>query len=315
MWNLLGAAVCAEADCDIGSSTALWLAAAAGDRAGSLDSNSIIISPFKSSAFLHDYAQQWNLKPSTAGDSLRVRSRSHSYPSLSVFFSPSLSVISVKSVYPLPSPPPPPPLSPSTQGFGQEPATSLRQIFPGSLKAILPGFPLDLYPLPMFQIIYRRIYLFYVVMNSFDMPILNETLLLTCIYPRMNHLLYFVYLVWFLSVTVSEYAPNHSHIMLSVTVQYCTMQRWWSIVSVLQEKQGWCNCVVILDWQIDSGRPSERGREWNGIADKLLWPLGSFGLQSARHIQCLLQVSSSMNMLLPHGEKAYCAHQQNHQHQ
>lgn len=103
MWNLLGAAVCAEADCDIGSSTALWLAAAAGDRAGSLDSNSIIISPFKSSAFLHDYAQQWNLKPSTAGDSLRVRSRSHSYPSLSVFFSPSLSVISVKSVYPLPS--------------------------------------------------------------------------------------------------------------------------------------------------------------------------------------------------------------------
>lgn len=206
------------------------------------------------------------------------------------------------------SPSLPPPLSPSTQGFGQEPATSLRQIFPGSPKAILPGFPLDLYPLPMFQIIYRRIYLFYVVMNSFDMPILNETLLLTCIYPRMNHLLYFVCLVWFLSVTVSEYAPNHSHSMLSVTVQYCTMQRWWSIVSVLQEKQGWCNCVVILDWQIDSGRPSERGREWNGIADKLLWPLGSFGLQSARHIQCLPQVSSSMNMLLPHGEKAYCAH-------
>lgn len=76
MWNLLGAAVCAEADCDIGSGTALCLAAAAGDRAGSLDSNSIIISPFKSSAFLHDYAQQWNLKSSTAGDSLRARSHS-----------------------------------------------------------------------------------------------------------------------------------------------------------------------------------------------------------------------------------------------
>lgn len=116
MWNLLGAAVCAEADCDIGSSTALWLAAAAGDRAGSLESNSIIISPFKSSAFLHDYAQQWNLKSSTAGDSLRVRSRSLSYPSLSVFFSPSLSVISVKSVYPLPSPPPPSPF-PIYTGF------------------------------------------------------------------------------------------------------------------------------------------------------------------------------------------------------
>lgn len=203
------------------------------------------------------------------------------------------------------SPSLPPPLSPSTQGFGQEPATSLRQIFPGSPKAILPGFPLDLYPLPMFQIIYRRIYLFYVVMNSFAKPILNETLLLTCMNESFTvfcifGLIFICHCLWI--------CPNHSHSMLSVTVQYCTMQRWWSIVSVLQEKQGWCNCVVILDWQIDSGRPSERGREWNGIADKLLWPLGSFGLQSARHIQCLPQVSSSMDMLLPHGEKAYCAH-------
>lgn len=62
------------------------------------------------------------------------------------------------------------PLSlPFPSSFGQEPATSLRQIFPGSPKAILPGFPLGLYPLPMFQIIHRRIYLFYVVMDSFDM--------------------------------------------------------------------------------------------------------------------------------------------------
>lgn len=128
--------MCAEADCDIGSSTALCLAAAACDRAGSLDCNSIIISPFKSSAFLRDYAQQWNLTSSMGGDSLRVRSLP--YPSLSVFLSPPppLSVISVKSVPPLPFP--------STQGFGQEPATSLRQIFPGSPKAILPGFPLGL---------------------------------------------------------------------------------------------------------------------------------------------------------------------------
>lgn len=107
MWNPLGAAVFAEADCSIGSSTALCLAAAACDRAGSLDSNSIIISPFKSSAFFRDYAQQWNLTSSMGGDSLRVCSLSLSYPPLSVCLSPplSLSVISVKS-----TPPPPLPL-------------------------------------------------------------------------------------------------------------------------------------------------------------------------------------------------------------
>lgn len=42
--------------------------------------------------------------------------------------------------------------------------------FPGSPKAILPRFPLDLYPLPMFQIIYRRIYLLYVLADSFGNP-------------------------------------------------------------------------------------------------------------------------------------------------
>lgn len=42
--------------------------------------------------------------------------------------------------------------------------------FPGSPKAILPRFPLDLYPLPMFQIIYRRIYLLYVLVDSFGSP-------------------------------------------------------------------------------------------------------------------------------------------------
>jgi len=48
--------VFAGADCSVGSRTALCLAAAAAaaacDRVGSLDSNSIIISPFKSWAFL-----------------------------------------------------------------------------------------------------------------------------------------------------------------------------------------------------------------------------------------------------------------------
>lgn len=157
----------AEADCGIGSSTALCLAAAASDRAGSLDSNSIIINPFKSSAFFLDYAQQWNLTSSVGGDSLKVcslsLSLSFSYAPvcLSLSLPPSLPVISLKS-----SPPTP---FPSTQGFGQEPATSLRQIFPGSPKAILPGFPLGFYPLPMFQIIYRRIYLLYVVMDSFGL--------------------------------------------------------------------------------------------------------------------------------------------------
>lgn len=87
MWNPLGAGVCAEADCDTGSTTALCLAAAACDRAGSLDSNSITISPFKSSAFLCDYAQQWNLRLSMGRDSLRVCSLSLSFLPVSVCLS------------------------------------------------------------------------------------------------------------------------------------------------------------------------------------------------------------------------------------
>lgn len=98
--------------------------------------------------------------------------------------SPSLAFCHLCEVYsPLPFP--------STQGFGQEPATSLRQIFPGSPKAILPGFPLGLYPLPVFQIIYRRIYLLYVVMDSFDMACSKETQHLTCAFPQLILLLYF----------------------------------------------------------------------------------------------------------------------------
>lgn len=190
VWNPLGAAVFAEADCSIGSSTALCLAAAACDRAGSLDSNSIIISPFKSSAFFRDYAQQWNLTSSMGGDSLRVCSLSLTLLCLSFSPSPSLTFCHLCEVYdPLPFP--------STQGFGQEPATSPRQIFSGSPKAILPGFPLGLYPLPMFQIIYRRIYLLYVVMDSFDMARSKETQHLTCTFPQFNLLLYSQCLVYF----------------------------------------------------------------------------------------------------------------------
>lgn len=95
MWNPLGAAVCTEADCDIGRK---WcLAAAACDRAGSPASNSIMISPFKSSAVLHDNAQQWNLTSSAAANS----SIPFCTPFLSASLSRSLSVISVKSAPPL----------------------------------------------------------------------------------------------------------------------------------------------------------------------------------------------------------------------
>lgn len=211
MWNPLGAAVFAEADCSIGSSTALCLAAAACDRAGSLDSNSIIISPFKSSAFFRDYAQQWNLTSSMGGDSLRVCSLSLSLTPLCLSFSPSpsLAFCHLCEVYaPLPFP--------STQGFGQEPATSLRQIFPGSPKAILPGFPLGLYPLPMFQIIYRRIYLLYVVMDSFDMACSEESQHLTFTLPQLKLFLYFPFIFFI------RYRHRLSHLCLQNVLALCS---------------------------------------------------------------------------------------------
>lgn len=77
VWNPLGTAVCAEADCDIGNSTALCFAAAASDRAGSLDSNGMIISPSWCSAFFCDYAQQWNSTSFLGRCSLRVCSLSY----------------------------------------------------------------------------------------------------------------------------------------------------------------------------------------------------------------------------------------------
>lgn len=183
----------AEADCGIGSSTAPGLAAAACDRAGSLDSNSIIIRPFQVFSIFSrlcstvelNIIHGWRFLESLLSLSLLPFSARLSLP-----LSLSLSVISVKSMPPLLP-------FPSTQGFGQEPATSLRQIFPGSPKAILPGFPLGLYPLPMFQIIYRRIYLLYVVMDSFDMARSKETQHLTCTFPQLNSSLYCPCLVYF----------------------------------------------------------------------------------------------------------------------
>lgn len=213
MWNPLGAAVFAGADCGIGSSTVLCLAAAASDRAGSLDSNSIIIIPFKSSAFFRDYAQQWNFTSSMGGDSLRVCSRSCT----SVSFFLSLSCC-LSSLWSLSSPHLP---IPSAQGFGQEPATSLRQIFPGSPKAILPGFPLGLYPLPMFQIIYRRIYLLYVVIDSFGFLKRNRTF--NTHFTLIQSLTVFPTFDLFLSVTARVCLQNRPQTVLSITVQYCTM--------------------------------------------------------------------------------------------
>lgn len=126
---------------------------AASDRAGWLDSNSIIISPFTSSTFFFSPKLCGTVELTTI----------HGWRFLKSLLSLTLPGRSLSCC--LSSPPP---LSfPCTQSFGQEPATSLRQIFPGSPKAILPRFPLDLYPLPMFQIIYRRIYLLYVLVDSF----------------------------------------------------------------------------------------------------------------------------------------------------
>lgn len=98
--------MCGQVVRDVGSGTALCLAAAAAaatasDRAGSLDSNSIIIRAFKSSAFLRDYAQQWNLTSSTAGDSRRTRSSPHS---LSVCHSGPLTFCHLCEVFARPPP-------------------------------------------------------------------------------------------------------------------------------------------------------------------------------------------------------------------
>lgn len=140
MWNPLGAAVFAGADCGIGSSTALCLAAAASDRAGSLDSNSIIISPFKSSAFFRDYAQQWNFTSSMGGDSLRVCSRSCT--SMSFFLSLSRCLSSLWSL----SSPPPPPL-PLCTGFWPRACHFTEADFPRLPKGYFTRIPIRSLPI------------------------------------------------------------------------------------------------------------------------------------------------------------------------
>lgn len=173
------------------------------------------------------------------------------------------------------SPSLPPPLSPSTQGFGQEPATSLRQIFPGSPKAILPGFPLDLYPLPMFQVIYRRIYLFYVVMNSFAKPILNETLLLTCMNESFTvfcifGLIFICHCLWICPKSFPQYALRHSAILHNAeVVEHCV-----SAAGKTRMMQLCCHFrLTNRQWQtIRKGKRVEWYRWQTAMTFGVLWP-------------------------------------------
>lgn len=96
----------AEADCSIGSSTALCLAAAACDRAGSLDSNSIIISPFQVFSIFSRLCSTVELNI-VHGWRFPESLLSLSYPSRSLSLPLSLSVISVKSERPPQTPPSP----------------------------------------------------------------------------------------------------------------------------------------------------------------------------------------------------------------
>lgn len=148
---------------------------------------------------------------------------------------------------------------PRTQSFGQELASSSRQIFPGFPKAILPRFPLDLYPLPMFQIIYRRIYLLYVVMR---IP------LATLKSPLFIHWLYLLYLVYF---CLSQ--PLHTGLSIR------GLQRWWRLMAPLQKKtsmmQLCCHLrVTNTQWQtIRKGEEKAVWCHWQiAMTFESLWP-------------------------------------------
>lgn len=241
MWNPLGAAVFAEADCSIGSSTALCLAAAACDRAGSLDSNSIIISPFKSSAFFRDYAQQWNLTSSMGGDSLGVCSLSLSYPSLSVFLSLSLSCF-LSSLWSLR----PPPL-PLYTGFWPRAGHFTEADFPRLPKGYFTRIPIRSLPITNVPNHLQK-NLFTLCGNGFIWHGLLWRISTFNIHstPIETLPLFSIYFFYPLQAPIVPSMPSKCpRVMLSITVQYCTMQRCWSIVSVLQEKQVWCNRVVI----------------------------------------------------------------------
>lgn len=217
MWNPLGAAVFAEADCSIGSSTALCLAAAACDRAGSLDSNSIIISPFKSSAFFRDYAQQWNLTSSMGGDSLRVCSLS--YPSASL----SRSLSSLWSLCPLPPLPPSPPLY---TGFWPRAGHFTEADFPRLPKGYFTRIPIRSLPITNVPNHLQK-NLFTLCGNGFIWHgSLWRNSVFNMHFPPIESLTVFSTFGLFLSVTaaVVSYMPSHRpHTMLSITGQYCTM--------------------------------------------------------------------------------------------
>lgn len=220
MWNPLGAAVFAEADCSIGSSTALCLAAAACDRAGSLDSNSIIISPFKSSAFLRDYAQQWNLTSSMGGDSLRVRSLSLTLLCLSFSLPLPLSVISVKSMTP-------PPSLPLYTGFWPRAGHFTEADFPRLPKGYFTRIPIRSLPITNVPNHLQK-NLFTLCGNGFIWHGLlqRNSAFNMHLNPPIESLTVFSLFSLFLSDTaaiVSCMPSNRPHTMLSITVQYCTM--------------------------------------------------------------------------------------------
>lgn len=83
----------------------------------------------------------------------------------------------------------------------------------------------------MFQIIYRRIYLLYVVMDSFDMACSEESQHLTFTLPQLKLLLYFPFIFFILYSTdcpiyafkmSSRYALHHSAILHNAEVlEHC----------------------------------------------------------------------------------------------
>lgn len=137
--------------------------------------------------------------------------------------------------------------------------------FPGSPKAILPRFPLDLYPLPMFQIIYSRIYLLYVLADSFGNSAKEPP------YSFIDCICY----IWFIFVC-------HSLSTLGFPSQ--SRRGGGASWRCYRKKKKNKYDATLLSFKSDKYTVADhqkRGREQYGVADKLLWPLSPFGLQSA----------------------------------
>lgn len=131
----------------------------------------------------------------------------------------------------------------------------------------------------MFQIIYRRIYLFYVVMNSFDVPFLNETLLLTCTFPpdwivyRILYifgLIFICYCLWICPKSSLQYALRHSTILHNAeVVEHCV-----SAAGKTSVMQLCCHFrLTNRQWQtIRKGKRVEWCRWQTAVTFGVLWP-------------------------------------------